>query len=374
MTNQQVGLARSKRDDFVSLKGIDYIELYVGNARQAAHFYRTAFGFHPVAYAGLETGERDCASFVMEQGRIRIILTSATSPESPVAEHLRLHGEGIKDIAFVVDDAAHAFAVAVARGATPVMDPSVFENQDGRLIKSTIGACGHTVHSFIQRDGLQNALLPWRRAIPKSSPTLSTGLEAIDHIAISVEEGALDRWIAFYKNVLDFHQTHQEDVFTEYSAMNSKVVQNDNGSVKFPFMEPARGRRKSQIEEYLEFNRGPGAQHVAFLSNNIVETVRLLRENSIEFLPSPDTYYQMLEGRIGQIAEDIDSLRELNILVDRDQWGYLLQIFSRPLQSRPTLFVEIIQRVGARGFGSGNIRALFEAVEREQAMRGNLLI
>jgi 4-hydroxyphenylpyruvate dioxygenase len=374
MTNQKDGLARSERDDFVSLKGFDYIELYVGNARQAAHFYRTAFGFLPVAYAGLETGERDRASFVMEQGRIRIVLTSATSPESPVAEHVRLHGDSIKDIAFVVDDAAHAFAVAVARGATPVMGPSVFENRGGRLIKSTIAACGHTVHSLIQRDGLRDAFLPQFHAIPRPSPALSAGLEAIDHIAINVEEGALDRWVDFYKNVLDFHQSHQEDIYTEYSAMNSKVVQNDNGGVKFPILEPARGRRKSQIEEYLEFNNGPGAQHVAFLSNNIVETVRLLRESGIEFLPSPDTYYQMLEGRIGEIAEDVDSLRELNILVDRDRWGYLLQIFSRPLQSRPTLFVEIIQRVGARGFGSGNIRALFEAVEREQAMRGNLLI
>jgi len=372
MTSQKDGLACSSRDDFVSLKGFDHVELYVGDARQAAHFYRTTFGFLPVAYAGLETGERDRVSFVMEQGQIRLILTSSISPESPVAEHVLLHGDSVKDIAFEVDDAAHAFEVAVKRGAAPVAAPSVFENQDGHMIKSTIAACGHTVHSFIQRDGPQSAFLPRYRPIPKSPPALSTGLEAIDHIAISVEKGALDRWIDFYKNVLDFHQSHQEDIFTEYSAMNSKVVQNDNGGVKFPIMEPALGRGKSQIEEYLEFNRGPGAQHVAFLSNDIVETVRLLRENNIEFLSSPDTYYQMLGDRIGEIDESVDPLRELNILVDRDQWGYLLQIFSKPLQSRPTLFVEIIQRVGARGFGSGNIRALFEAVEREQAMRGNL--
>ena len=364
--------ARLKRDDFVSLKGIDYIEFYVGNAHQAAHFYRTTFGFLPVAYAGLETGVRDRVSFIMEQGQIRLILTAATSPDSEVAEHVRLHGDGIKDIAFVVDDATQVFAVAVERGATPVMEPSLFEDEECRLIKSTIGACGHTVHSFTQRDGPQRAFFPQYQAMPKASQVLPTGLETIDHIAISVERGALDQWIDFYKIVLGLHQSHQEDIFTEYSAMNSKVVQNVNGSIKFPIMEPALGRRKSQIEEYLEFNHGPGAQHVALLSNSIVETVRQLRENGIEFLRSPDTYYQALESRIGKIDEDIVSLRDLNILADRDQWGYLLQIFSKPIQSRPTLFIEIIQRAGARGFGAGNILALFEAVEREQAMRGNL--
>jgi 4-hydroxyphenylpyruvate dioxygenase len=362
-----------KNDDFISIKGFDYIELYVGNAQQAAHFYRTTFGFLPVAFVGLETGERDRVSIIMEQGQIRLILTAPTSPESQVAEHVRLHGDGIKDIAFVVDDVAHAFAVAVKRGATPILEPSVFEDQDGCLIKATIATCGHTVHSFIQRVGLQHSLFPPYRAITKTLPvSSSTGLKSIDHIAISVEKGAMNQWVDFYKNVLDFRQSHQEDVFTEYSAMNSKVVQNDNGIIKFPIIEPAPGRCKSQIEEYLEFNKGPGAQHVAFLSGDIIETVRLLRENNIEFLLTPNTYYQLLEGRIGEINEDINSLRELNILADRDQWGYLLQIFSKPLQSRPTLFVEIIQRVGARGFGGGNIQALFEAVEREQAMRGNL--
>jgi 4-hydroxyphenylpyruvate dioxygenase len=372
MTNNKDDFVRFKRDDFVSLNGIDYIELYVGNAQQAAHFYRTTFGFLPVAYAGLETGERDRVSFIMEQGQIRLILTAPTSPDSQVAEHVRLHGDSIKDIAFAVDDARQAFAVAVKRGARPVMEPSVFEDRGSRLVKSTIATCGHTVHSFTQRDGPPQAFFPQYRAITKTLPAISTGLEAIDHVAISVEKGALDQWIDFYKNVLDFHQSHQEDIFTEYSAMNSKVVQNGNGSIKFPIMEPAKGKRKSQIEEYLEFNKGSGAQHVALLSSNIVKTVRLLRENSIEFLHSPDTYYQVLESRIGKINENINLLRELDILADRDQWGYLLQIFSKPLQSRPTLFMEIIQRAGARGFGGGNIRALFEAVEREQAMRGNL--
>jgi 4-hydroxyphenylpyruvate dioxygenase len=372
MTINKDDFARLKRDSSVSLRGFDYIELYVGNAQQAAYFYRTAFGFRPVGYAGLETGKRDRVSFVMEQGQIRLILTAAIVPDSPVAEDVRLHGDGVKDIAFEVDDATQAFAIAVERGATPVMEPTVFENQDGRLIKATIAACGHTVHSFTQRDSSSSAFFPNCRAITETPPVLSAGLKAIDHIAISVEKGTLDQWVEFYENILDFHQSHEEDISTEYSAMNSKVVQNSSQNIKFPIMEPALGRRKSQIEEYLAFNQGPGAQHVAFLSGDIVKTVRHLRGNDIEFLLSPKTYYQMLEGRIGKIVEDLALLRELNILVDRDQWGYLLQIFSKPFQSRPTLFVEIIQRVGAHGFGSGNIKALFEAVEREQAVRGNL--
>jgi 4-hydroxyphenylpyruvate dioxygenase len=370
MTNRKDDSARLGRADLVSLKGFDYIELYVGNALQAAHFYRTIFGFLPVAYAGLETGERDRASFIVEQGQIRLILTAPTSPESPIAEHLRLHGDSVKDIAFIVDDSRQAFASVIERGATPVMDPAVFESGEGRLIKSTIAACGNTVHSFIQRDGSPHAFFTPYRALTQASPAASTGLQAIDHIAISVETGALDRWVEFYQTVLGFYQSHTEDIFTEYSAMNSKVVQ--NGNIKFPIMEPAPGRRKSQIEEYLELNCGPGAQHIAFLTQDIVETVRMLRENNLEFLSSPDTYYQLLEGQIGKIDEDLRLLRELNILVDRDPWGYLLQIFSKPIQSRPTLFVEIIERIGARGFGGGNIKALFEAVEREQAARGNL--
>jgi 4-hydroxyphenylpyruvate dioxygenase len=370
MTNHKDDSARVGRTELVSLKGFDYIELYVGNSLQAAHFYRTTFGFLPVAYAGLETGDRDRASLIIEQGQIRLILTAPTSPESPIAEHLRLHGDSVKDIAFIVDDSRQAFASAIERGATPVMEPTVFESGEGRLIKSTVAACGHTVHSFIQRDGSPHVLFAPYRALTQAPLAVSTGLQAIDHIAISVEAGTLNQWVEFYQNVLGFHQSHVEDVFTEYSAMNSKVVQ--NGNIKFPIMEPAPGRRRSQIEEYLEFNCGPGAQHIAFLTHDIVETVRMLRENRLEFLFSPATYYQSLEGRVGKIVEDLDLLSELQILVDRDQWGYLLQIFSKPIQSRPTLFIEIIERIGARGFGGGNIKALFEAVEREQAARGNL--
>jgi 4-hydroxyphenylpyruvate dioxygenase len=364
--------AQNENRNSISVKSIDYIELYVGNALQAAHFFRTAFGFRPIAYTGLETGERDRVSFIMEQGEIRLILTAAALPDSPVAEHVRLHGDGVKDIALAVDDVSRAFGLAVKRGATPVLSPTVFEGQDNRLVKATIAACGNLAHSFTQRTGTRNSCSAPYRPLAKAPPAFPTGLKAIDHIAVNVERGALDRWVDFYRDVLDFRLSHQEDVFTENSAMNSKVVQNFDGRVKFPIIEPAEGRRKSQIEEYLEFNRGPGAQHIAFLSDNIVETVRQLRENNIEFLLSPDAYYQMLKPRVGEIEVDLESLRSLSILADRDPWGYLLQIFSKPLQSRPTLFVEIIQRVGARGFGGGNIRALFEAVEREQSLRGNL--
>lgn len=362
-----------QENDSLTLKGFDYVELYVGNASHAAHFYRTAFGFRPVAYTSLETGNRDRVSYVMEQGNIRLILTAAVTPDSLVAEHVRKHGDSVKDIAFTVDNAANVFEAAISRGAQPVMEPTVFESETGLLKKATIRSFGNTVHSFIERDGTPPALgFPEYRQVPKQLGATSVGLTEIDHIAICVEEGKLDEWIDFYRNVLSFHQSHQEDIATNLSAMNSKVVQNKGGEIKFPIMEPARGRRKSQIEEYLAFNQGAGSQHVAFLSANIVESVSALRDNAIEFLPTPNTYYQMLAARVGEICEDIASLQETNILVDRDEWGYLLQVFTRPLQSRPTLFGEIIQREGARGFGGGNIKALFEALEREQELRGNL--
>jgi 4-hydroxyphenylpyruvate dioxygenase len=357
--------------DVIKLNGFDYIQLYVGNARHTAHFYRTTFGFQPVAYAGLETGERDHASFVMEQGEIRLILTSAISPDSPVAAHVSLHGDSVKDIAFRVDDAIAAFDTAIERGATPVLEPTMVEGENGRWIKATVATCGHTVHSFIQRDS-EFLLFPGYQPLKNLQPAIGSGLTEIDHIALSVEAGSLDRWIEFYKDVLGFHQSHQEDVSTEHSAMNSKVVQNPTGEIKFPMMEPAAGRRKSQIDEYLTFHRGPGVQHLAFLSGDIVQSVRVLRENTIEFLNTPTSYYNMLEDRVGRLDEDPETLQALGILADRDDWGYLLQIFTRPLQTRPTLFMEVIQRSGARGFGGGNIKALFEAVEREQIKRGNL--
>ena len=365
-------VAPGPQESPTSVKGFDYIELYVGNAWQAMHFYRTVFGFTPVAYAGLDTGVRDRVSFVIRQGKINLVLTSAVDIDSPIAEHVRVHGDGVKDIAFRVNDAGRAFDETVRRGARPVLGPTVVEGPEGRIVKATIGAWGDTVHTFVQRGPYDGPFFPGFRPM-KSAPAAGRyGLAAIDHVAVSVEQGRLDYWVDFYKRVLNFHQSHQEDISTEYSAMNSKVVENETGKIKFPMQEPAAGKRKSQIEEYLSFYGGPGAQHIALLTSNIVETVRALRANGVEFLRIPQTYYEALEGRVGRLPEDMATLRELNILVDRDESGYLLQVFSRPLQSRPTLFMEVIQRKGARGFGGGNIRALFEAVEREQAARGTL--
>ena len=353
-------------------KAIDYVEFYVGNARQAAHFYRTAFGFKPTAYAGLETGVRDRVSFVLEQRNIRLVLTSPLGPDSAIAEHVRLHGDSIKDIAFAVDDAVDAFETAVERGATPVAEPEVIETEKGRTVKATIGACGDTVHSLIQRSGKEGSSLPDFQPLLDGPRVEPIGVAAIDHVALSVEPGQMDYWVDTYNRVLGFHQSHEERVLTEYSAMNSKVVQNSSGLIKFTILEPGQGKRKSQIEEYLESHQGPGAQHVALLTGDIAQATRALRANGIDCLRAPRTYYEMLEDRIGKLDEDVEELRENNILVDRDGWGYLMQVFTKPLQSRPTVFLEVIQRRGARGFGAGNIKALFQALEREQALRGNL--
>lgn len=365
-------ISDAPKADPLQLNGYDYVEFYVGNAHQAAHYYRTAFGFTPTAYSGLETGRRDSVSYVVEQGGIRLVLTSALDPSGPVAEHVMLHGDGVKDIAFKVKDAARAFDELIARGARPVMEPALTEDEQGRVVKATVGVYGDTVHSLVQRDGYEGAFLHGYMPLERKQPPAAIGLSAIDHIAISMEPGELERWVEFYKSVLSFHESHREDVETAYSAMNSKVVQNSTGRIKFPMVEPASGRRRSQIEEYLEFYHGPGVQHVAFLSGDIVKSVAALRAGGNEFLRTPPTYYEMLKDRVGSIREDVDALRGLNILVDRDEWGYLMQIFTKPVQSRPTVFMEVIQRKGARGFGSGNIRALFEALEREQTLRGNL--
>lgn len=372
MSTRTDEVSGAPQTDPLRLNGYDYVEFYVGNAHQAAHYYRTAFGFTPTAYSGLETGRRDGVSYVVEQGGIRLLLTSALGPAGPVADHIRLHGDGVKDIAFRVKDAGRAFDELVARGARPVMEPTPTEDEQGRVVKATVGVYGDTVHSLIQRDGYEGVFLHGYVPVERKQPTPAVGLSAIDHIAISIEPGQLERWAEFYKNALCFHESHREDVETAYTAMNSKVVQNSTGRIKFPMVEPAAGRRKSQIEEYLEFYKGPGVQHVAFLSGDIVRSVGALRAGGGEFLRAPGTYYEMLKDRVGSIREDVDALRGLNILVDRDEWGYLMQIFTKPVQSRPTVFLEIIQRRGARGFGSGNIRALFEALECEQNLRGNL--
>jgi 4-hydroxyphenylpyruvate dioxygenase len=372
-TKKSTGTLRTQ--DRLALNGIDYIELYVGNARQAAHFYRTAFGFMPTAYAGLETGVRDRASYVLEQRKIRLVVTAPLGPEGEIAEHVRLHGDGVKDIAFSVDDAREAFAAAVERGARPVGEPFVLEGQKGVIVKATIHAYGDTVHSFVERRNYHGTFAPRYHAIKDPSPVVPAGLAAIDHVVGNVELGRMDEWVAFYNRVLGFQQMvhfSDDDISTEYSALMSKVVADGTGRIKFPINEPAEGRRKSQIEEYLDYYHSPGAQHLALLTDDICATVRTLRANGVPFLRTPLVYYDALLERVGQIDEDLDALRELGILVDRDDEGYLLQIFTRPLQDRPTVFFEIIQRKGARGFGAGNFRALFEAIEREQAERGNL--
>ncbi|HEX8559885.1 MAG TPA: 4-hydroxyphenylpyruvate dioxygenase [Pyrinomonadaceae bacterium] len=357
----------------IQLDQVDYVEFYVGNAQQAALFYYLTFGMPAVAYAGLETGTRDRISYVVQQRDIRLVMTSALQPESPIAEHVKTHGDSVKDIAIRVKDAAATFHEAVARGARPVLEPTVLEDERGRVVKASIQTFGDTVHSFIERgDYDPQAFLPLYRPNPQRQEPADNALVAIDHVAVGVEAGQLDRWVEFYQDVLGFHQSHKEDVATEQSAMNSKVVQNDTGSIKFPIVEPASGIRKSQIDEYLAFHRGAGAQHIALLTEDIVTTVKALRDKGIQFLHTPDTYYETLAERVGELSLDASLVRDLNILVDRDAWGQLLQIFTKPLHGRPTVFMEIIERKGARGFGGGNIKALFDAIEREQARRANL--
>ena len=366
---------REKESDLLRLNGIDYIELYVGNARQAAHFYRTAFGFTPTAYAGLETGVRDRASYVLQQRNIRLVLTAPLGPEGEIAEHVRLHGDGVKDIALAVDDARAAFETATSHGARTVLEPTVIEGQKGRIVKATIGAYGDTVHSFVERRDYLGTFAPRYHAIKEPPVVDPVGLAAIDHVVGNVELGHMDQWVDYYNQALGFRQLlhfSDDDISTEYSALMSKVMANGSGRIKFPINEPAEGRRKSQIEEYLDYYRSPGVQHLALSTPDIIATVRKLRANGMQFLRAPDTYYDALRERVGPIDEDLQALRECGILVDRDDEGYLLQIFTRPLQDRPTLFVEIIQRKGARGFGAGNFKALFEAIEHEQAARGNL--
>lgn len=372
MITEQKVLTRAA-SEAVRIKGFDYVEFYVGNVPQAVHFYRTAFGFTPVAFVGLETGERDNLSVVLQQNDIRLLLTSAVTPGGPVARHVQRHGDSVKDIAFTVEDAEAAFEAAVRRGARPASEPTVLEDEQGQVVRASVRAFGDTVHSFIQRGEFEGKFLPNFREIKDPPPASPVGLTTIDHIAVSAEADTLDEWVNFYEEVFDFRQTQQEEVETEYSAMNSKVVQNETGSVKFPIVTPAQGLRRSQVDEYLSFHGGAGAQHIALASDSITDSVRVLRSNGIEFLRTPGSYYDMLASRLGEVpSEDLDELRRLNILVDRDPRGYLLQIFTRHVQSRPTLFWEIIQRRGAVGFGGGNVKALFQAMEREQALRGTL--
>ena len=363
--------------DFLPLKKIDYVEFYVGNARQSALFYQFALGFKLTAYSGLETGNKETTSYVLEQGNIRFVLTTPLSDEGFIAEHIKKHGDGVRDIAFEVDSAENSFIETTRRGANPVMEPTKFETPDGTIIKSAIKTYGDTIHTFVERKNYNGVFMPGY--IPAADRALSgyenVGLKAIDHIVGNVELGKMNYWVDFYSKVMGFNQLvsfDDRDISTEYTALMSKVMQNGTGKIKFPINEPARGKRKSQIDEYLEFYKGPGVQHIALLTNDIVQTVKKLHSRGIQFLKVPAAYYQELPARVGKIDENIKDLEELGILVDRDEDGYLLQLFTKPIEDRPTLFFEVIQRKGARSFGKGNFKALFEAIEREQALRNTL--
>jgi 4-hydroxyphenylpyruvate dioxygenase len=361
--------------DPLDLFGIDYVEFYVSNALQAAHFYRSTLGLAPVAFAGLQTGVRDRSSFVLQRRNVRFVLTAPLTPGHPIADHVARHGDGVKDIALRVRDAGAAYEAALRNGGRGVLEPTVSEDQHGRIVKASIAAYGDTVHSFIERDGYEGPFMPGFRAIEERPPVPETGVAAIDHIVGNVAEGAMEEWVGYYRDVLGFKQLihfDDQDISTEYSALMSKVMQNGTGKIKFPINEPADGRKKSQIEEYLEYYGGPGVQHIALATGDICATVDALRAAGIPFIKVPPSYYDDLESRVGRIDESRQALQERGILVDRDEEGYLLQIFSQPMQDRPTLFIEIIQRKGSRGFGKGNFKALFEAIEREQAKRGNL--
>jgi 4-hydroxyphenylpyruvate dioxygenase len=364
--------------DLLSLNGIHHVEFYVGNAKQAAYFYRAAFGMSCVAYAGPETGQRDRASYLLEQGKIRFLLTTPLSPDSEIAAHIARHGDGVRDIAFDVDDAEAVFREAVRRGARPVREPSSLAGHGaaGEIRTAAIAAYGDTIHSFIERKRYAGAFLPGFVAQPQPDLVARpTGLRHIDHMVGNVGWGEMNHWVDFYRDVLGFElyqHFDDKDISTEYSALMSKVMASGNGRVKFPINEPAVGRRKSQIEEYLDFYQGPGVQHIALSTADIVKTVSVLKAQGVDFLRVPSTYYRDLTDRIGPIDEPLDKLEELGILIDRDDEGYMLQIFTKPVEDRPTLFFEVIQRKGSRSFGKGNFKALFEAIEREQGLRGNL--
>jgi 4-hydroxyphenylpyruvate dioxygenase len=367
---------QQNRADFLPLNGTDYVEFYVGNARQAAHYYRSAFGMQLIAYRGPETGTRDRSSYMVQQGKIRFMLTTPLQPEGPVADHVRLHGDGVHEIALWVDDAASAYRETTKRGARGILEPTVFSDEHGEVKISAIAAYGDTIHSFIERKNYRGVFLPGFRAVEgEDTVARPVGLKHIDHMVGNVGWNQMNAWVDFYRDVMGF-QLYQhfddQDISTEYSALMSKVMSNGNGRVKFPINEPAEGKRKSQIEEYLEFYHGPGVQHIAMATDDIISTVSKLRHQGVDFLRVPTTYYENLEQRCGTIDEPIDKLAELGILVDRDDEGYMLQIFTKPVEDRPTLFFEVIERKGSRSFGKGNFKALFEAIEREQALRGNL--
>ena len=359
--------------DPVPLKAVHHVEFWVGNAKQASYYYRKAFGFSQIAYSGLETGDREKASYVLAQGRIRMVFSTPLNSSNALSEHIQKHGDGVKDIAFHVDDAKSCYEACIARGAKSAHEPETISDDNGTITKASIFTYGETVHSFISYDDYDGPFLPG--FIEQKIDEESVGLKFVDHIVGNVELGKMEYWVNFYADIMGFTQIQafsDDDISTEYSALMSKVMESDNGRIKFPINEPAEGRKKSQIDEYLEFYEGPGVQHVALLTSDIIKTIKMLKANGVEFLEVPDTYYDGLTERVGAIDEDIEVLRNLKILVDRDDEGYLLQLFTKPVEDRPTVFYEVIQRKGSKGFGIGNFKALFEAIEKHQAERGNL--
>ena len=365
----------NSKDDFLPINGTDYVEFYVGNAKQAAHYYQTAFGFQPLAYAGLETGLKDRTSYVIRQDKITFILTTSLVPDSPIADHCKLHGDGVKVVALWVDDARKSFEETIKRGARAYLQPKTEKDDHGEVVMSGIHTYGETVHVFVERKNYHGIFLPgfvkWE-PLYRPGPV---GLRYVDHMVGNVNWGEMNTWAQFYHDVMGFNQLisfDDADISTEYTALMSKVMASSNLYIKFPLNEPAHGKKKSQIEEYIDFYQGGGVQHVAMATNNILETVSALKSRGVEFLRVPDAYYDSLISRVGKIDETLEPLKELGILVDRDEDGYLLQIFTKPVEDRPTVFYEIIQRKGAKSFGKGNFKALFESIELEQEKRGTL--
>ena len=360
-------------DDFLKIHGTDHVEFYVGNAKQAAYYYAHAFGFSVVAYSGLETGVRDRASYVLQQGKVRFVLTAPLGPEGPIAEHIQRHGDGVKDIALTVEDVDRAWNGTTKRGARSIQEPHDVTDEHGTVRRAAIATYGDTIHTLVDRSKYRGAFMP--SFAPTGMAAADGPLLYIDHMVGNVALGDMNRYVAYYRDVMGFSQWQHfddKDISTEYSALMSKVMADGSGRIKFPINEPAEGRRKSQIEEYLDYYRGPGVQHIALATKDIISTVGRLRDSGVAFLTVPKTYYEALPDRVGTIDEDVATLGRLGILVDRDEEGYLLQLFTKPVEDRPTMFYEIIQRKGSRGFGKGNFKALFESIEREQALRGNL--
>ena len=362
-------------EDFLPLLGTDYVELYVGNAKQSAHFYKTAFGFQSEAYAGLETGAKDKVSYVLKQDKIRLVLTTPLNPDGPINAHINKHGDGVKVVALWVDDATKSWEETTKRGARSFMEPTVEEDDQGHVVRSGIYTYGETVHIFVERKNYKGVFLPGYKVWKSHYNPEPVGLKFIDHMVGNVDWDEMNTWCEFYGKVMGFAQIisfDDKDISTDYTALMSKVMSNGNGRIKFPINEPAEGKKKSQIEEYLDYYNGPGVQHIAVATDDIVSTVSAMRAGGVEFLYVPETYYEDLLDRVGKIDEDISVLKQHGILIDRDEEGYLLQLFTKPVVDRPTLFFEIIQRKGAQSFGKGNFKALFEAIEREQEARGTL--